>query len=44
MEAYIETIKENFNPDLVNVTYNDFLIMSSDYLIKQEMNKLLYEM
>ena len=44
MEAYIESIKENFNSDLVGVTYNDFLIMSSDYLIKEEMNKLLYEL
>lgn len=44
MEAHIESIKDNFNPDLVGVTYNDFLIMSSDYLIKEEMNKLLYEL
>jgi hypothetical protein len=44
MESYIDSIKENFNSDLVGVTYNDFLIMSSDYLIKQEMNKLLYEL
>lgn len=44
MEAHIESIKINFNPDLIGVTYNDFLIMSSDYLIKEEMNKLLYEL
>jgi len=43
MEAHIESIKDNFNPDLVGVTYNDFQNMVSDYQTKQLMNELLYE-
>jgi hypothetical protein len=37
----IEYIRENIVSDSL---YNDFIVMESDFLMKREMNKLLYEM
>ena len=37
----IEYIRENIVSDSL---YNDFNVMTSDFLMNQEMNKLLYEM
>lgn len=37
----IEYIRENIVSDSL---YNDFNVMTSDFLMKREMNKLLYEM
>lgn len=43
---YIENVRENFNLDLIDMTYDDFNIMSNDFLIDQEIkeiNKLINE-